>query len=159
MSGITQVWERPFIGSFMDAEELAESNPHGIGTVITLCEKQLRHRNPSINYVYAPVADSSPITVSQYRQVTDALFEGICGKTPLHRVCGMTVTDAFYEGTCGKVLLHCVAGISRTPVIAACWLHSVGYKNIDAALEEIATLRPAIDPSPILLMSIKEHLK
>jgi hypothetical protein len=34
-----------------------------------------------------------------------------------------------------------------------------GYKNIDSALEEIAKLRPSIDPSPILLLSIKEHLR
>ncbi len=159
MSGITQVWERLFIGSFIDAEALAEANPHGIGTVITLCEKPLRHRNPAINYVHIPVPDASPITVFQYREVTDALFEGICGKTPLHRVCGMSVTDAFHEGTCGSVLLHCVAGISRTPVIAALWMHLVGYKNIDSALEEIATRCPAIDPSPILVLGIKEHLK
>ena len=51
MSGITQVWERLFIGSFEDAEALAEANPLGINTVITLCEKPLRHRNPSIQYV------------------------------------------------------------------------------------------------------------
>ncbi len=159
MTGITQVWERLFIGSFKDAEALAEANPLGINTVITLCEEPLRRRNPNIHYVHIAIPDSSPITVSQYRQVTDALFEGICGKVPLDRVCGMSVTDAISEGTCGNVLLHCVAGMSRTPVIAALWMHVVGYLNINAALKKIAKLRPGIEPSPFLLMSIKEHLK
>ncbi len=137
MSGITQIWERLFIGSFEDAEALADANPLGINAVITLCEKPLRHRNPAVNYVHVAIADGSPITVSQYREVTDALFEGICG----------------------TVLLHCGAGASRTPVICAAWMHLVGYKNLDEALAEIATLRPSIDPSPILLLSIREHLK
>ena len=63
-----------------------------------------------------------------------------------------------WENIGGKVLLHCVGGMSRTPLIAAYWLHRCGYKNIDAALEEIAKLRPSIDPSPILLLSLKERL-
>ncbi len=154
MTGITQVWEHLFLGSAKDAEALAEANPLGIETVITLCEKPLRHRNPGINYVHAPVADATPITSGQYRQVTDALFEGICGNVLFH-----FVPDATYEGIGGNVLLHCVGGLSRTPVVAALWMHLVGYKNIDAALEEIAKLRPTSDPSPILLLSIKEHLR
>jgi hypothetical protein len=38
-------------------------------------------------------------------------------------------------------------------------MHVVGYKNIDAALEEIAGLRPTIAPSNTLLASAKEHLR
>jgi hypothetical protein len=34
----------------------------------------------------------------------------------------------------------------------------VGYKDVDAAIEELAGLRPIIDPSPVLLKSVKEHL-
>jgi hypothetical protein len=37
-------------------------------------------------------------------------------------------------------------------------MHVVGYKNIDAALEEIAKLRPIVEPSPVLLASVKEYL-
>ena len=137
VSGITQVWERLFIGSAKDAESLVEANPHGIQTVITLCEESLRHRNPAINYVHVAIADGTPITVGQFQSVMDAIWQNISG----------------------NVLLHCVGGLSRTPVVCAAWMHSVGYKNIDAALEEIAAQRPTIDPSPILLLSIREHLK
>jgi atypical dual specificity phosphatase len=59
----------------------------------------------------------------------------------------------------GTVLVHCGAGVSRTPILAAAWMYVVGYKNIDAALIEIRKLRPIVSPSPILLRSVKEHLK
>jgi protein-tyrosine phosphatase len=58
----------------------------------------------------------------------------------------------------GTVLLNCAAGLSRAPIITAAWMHVVGYKNIDAALLEIAKLRSITDPSPVLLTSVKEYL-
>ena len=38
------------------------------------------------------------------------------------------------------------------------YLHSVGYMNVDAAIEEIQQVRPIIDPSKILWSSVKENL-
>jgi hypothetical protein len=38
-------------------------------------------------------------------------------------------------------------------------MHVTGYKNIDAAVEEIRQMRPFISPSTVLLDSVKEHLK
>jgi protein-tyrosine phosphatase len=58
----------------------------------------------------------------------------------------------------GKVLVHCGAGVSRSPVIVAGWMHLVGYKNVDAALSEIAELRPTIYPSGALLSSVRAQL-
>jgi hypothetical protein len=43
--------------------------------------------------------------------------------------------------------------------MTAAWMHVVGYKNIDGALEEIAGLRPIIAPSGILLSSVRGHLR
>jgi hypothetical protein len=43
--------------------------------------------------------------------------------------------------------------------MTAAWMHVVGYRNIDAALKEIARVRPIIDASSILLASVKEHLR
>jgi hypothetical protein len=42
--------------------------------------------------------------------------------------------------------------------MTAAWMHVVGYKNIDAAIEEIRAVRPIIYPSTILVSSVKEHL-
>jgi protein-tyrosine phosphatase len=59
----------------------------------------------------------------------------------------------------GTVLIHCGSGVSRAPIMAAAWMELVGYKNVDAALDEIAGLRPIIAPSKTLLSSVKRHLR
>jgi hypothetical protein len=42
--------------------------------------------------------------------------------------------------------------------MAACYFHYVGYLNIEAAIEEIRQVRPSVEPSKILLSSVKEIL-
>ena len=135
---MTRIWERLYIGSRDDAEGLYMSNPSSITTVVSLCEKCVLLRNPSINYVHIPIVDATPLGAGQFEAFINAVAGSICG---------------------GAVLLHCGAGMSRAPIMAATWMHCCGYKNIDAALEEIARLRPIIAPSNILLASVKEHLK
>jgi protein-tyrosine phosphatase len=137
MIEMTRIWERLYLGSSADAERLSLSNPMGITTVVSLCEEKLLRSKPGVNYLHIPIADSTPISVGQFDQIMDALAENI---------------------RWGTVLLHCGSGMSRGPIMTAAWMHVVGYKNIDAALEEIAGLRPIISPSNILLASAKEHL-
>ena len=43
-SSVTPVSTKLFLGSLADAERLAKDNPHQIRTVITLCEKRVKHR-------------------------------------------------------------------------------------------------------------------
>jgi protein-tyrosine phosphatase len=136
VSGTRKIWERLFIGSLRDTEALASSNPHGVTTVITLCSETVRKKNPAINYLHFPIDDFCPISVGQFDSIIDAIGENI---------------------RWGTLLLHCAAGTSRTPIIAAAWMHVVGYKKIESALMEIAKLHP-IDPSPVLLKRIKEFL-
>ena len=59
----------------------------------------------------------------------------------------------------GNVLVHCAVGFSRSPTLTAAYLHRTGHKNFDATIEEIRHLRPSIDPSIILLNSVKEHVQ
>jgi protein-tyrosine phosphatase len=135
---MTQVWERLYIGSRDDAEHLIRENPHAITTVLSLCEDKVLRRNPSINYVHIPIADATPVSVGQFDAIIDAIGENIRR---------------------GTVLVHCGAGVSRSPILTAAYMDIVGYKKIDAALVEIRKLRPIVNPSPILLASVKEHLK
>jgi protein-tyrosine phosphatase len=137
MIPITQIWERLFLGDRNDAEYLGKTNPVGITTVISVCEDRVLRRNPSVNYVHVPIADATPITVGQFDSVIDAIAENIRR---------------------GKVLLHCGSGVSRSPIMTAAWMHICGYKNIDVTLVEIRKLRPIIQPSSILLKSVKELL-
>ena len=134
---VTQVWERLFIGGIGDAEALAESNPLEITTVVTLCREKVQKGTPDINYIHFPVWDARPIPVGHFDEIIDNLFENL---------------------RWGKVLVHSRAGASRSPILAAAWMHVVGCKDIDAALADIGRLR-TVEPNPILLESVKEHLR
>src|ERR1035437_3464274 len=134
---MTQVWERLFIGGIADAEELADDNPDGITAVISLSEVAVRTRREDVKYVHLPIEDDKPVPIRQFYCIMDAIRKNI---------------------RWGTVLLHCGQGVSRAPSFAAAWMAAVGYKNIDSAIEEIRQLRPVIDPSKILLKSVRENL-
>jgi predicted protein tyrosine phosphatase len=135
---MTKVWERAvFVGSLKDAEELASANPEKIAAVLSLCPEQIGQKNPRVHYTRFPIADSQPISKQQFEQIMVAIKEG------LQR---------------GNLLIHCAAGYSRSPILAAAWMHRCGYINFEAALKQIGRVRPTIDPSPVLLKSIKEAL-
>lgn len=135
---MTQVWERLFIGSLADAEALAVGNPHRITTVVSLSEAQVEARRASVNYLHFSIADDEPVSVRQFDRILDAMSENI---------------------RWGTVLLNCTQGISRAPSMAAAYMDAVGFKNIDAAIEEIRKLRPFIHPSTVVVESLKEHLR
>jgi protein-tyrosine phosphatase len=134
---MTQIWERLFIGGLTDAQRLARGNPNGIDTVISLCEQCITAKRHGVNYIHIPIEDESPLPAGQFDFIMDAISENI---------------------RWGKVLLHCGVGISRAPSLAAAYMDAVGYKNFDAAIEEIRAARPIINPSKILFESIRRHL-
>jgi protein-tyrosine phosphatase len=134
---MTQIWERLYIGGLTDAERLSKGNPNHIDTVISLCEECVTSKRRGVNYVHIPIEDDRPVPVGNFDFVMDAIAENI---------------------RWGTLLLHCGVGISRAPTMTAAWMHCVGYRNIDAAIEEIRAMRSFIAPSTILLESVKEHL-
>jgi protein-tyrosine phosphatase len=91
-----------------------------------------------VNYIHIPIEDEEPVPIGKFDSIMDAISENI---------------------RWGTVLIHCGVGISRAPSLAAAYMHCVGYCNIDAAIEEIRTRRPEINPSTVLLESIRRHLK
>ena len=131
---MTQVWERLFIGRIGDAEALAESNPFGITTVITLCRKPVRAKAEGIHYLRFPIIDARPLPVGRLDAIIDAMWENI---------------------RWGTLLVVNQSGTTRAPLIAVAWMHCCGYKNIDAALADIGKLR-TIELNPILPGSLKE---
>jgi len=134
---MTRVWERLFVAGIDDAEKLATANPFTVTTVLSVCRNVVWKRVSDINYVQIPISDSRPIPVGKFDSIMDALAENI---------------------RWGTVLLHCFAGLSRAPILTAAWMHITGYKSIEAAMLEIAELRRTMDPSPVLLNSVKELL-
>jgi protein-tyrosine phosphatase len=135
---MSKVWEGLFVGGRNDAERLYFSNLHNIITVISLCEKPVICRNPLLVYIHIPIGDCWPPSLGQFHIFINAVADNI---------------------RLGPLLIHCGSGVSRAPIMAAAWMHVSGYKNIDRALEEVAGVRPIIDPSDILLESVKEILQ
>ena len=138
MIDVTKIWDRLFLGSLLDAERLGRGNPLGISAVISLSETAPCNTRREITYIHVPIDDAQPIPVNQFDAIMRAIADHIRS---------------------GKVLIHCGSGVSRAPVITAAWMHLAGHKNFDAALEEIAALRPFINPSAVLLASVKAHLR
>ena len=134
---MTRIWERLFVGCLADAERLARKNPNGIAAVISLCEQCVEHKAEDVRYIHLPIEDAEPVPMRQFEMVMKAIAEGV---------------------RTGKVLVHCAVGFSRSPTLTAAYLHRTGYKTFDAAIEEIRQVRPSVDPSTILVSSVKEHL-
>jgi protein-tyrosine phosphatase len=132
---MTTIWARLYLGSFKDAEHLPTANPCGITTVVSLCKEVVR-RATTVSYVHLPIADSRPITVLRLNEIMSAIADGVRR---------------------GNLLVHCVGGSSRSPIMIAAWFDRCGYADIDRALAEISEVRE-IDPSPVLLKSVKERL-
>jgi protein-tyrosine phosphatase len=133
---VTKIWERLFLGSLKDAEQLARSNPHRITTVLSLCRQQAIHRAPKITYIHIPIPDARPISAQKFEDIMYAMAIGVRR---------------------GNLLVHCLEGMNRTPILIAAWLHRCGYAGIDKALSEIAALRD-LTPSDTLLRSVKDLL-
>jgi dual specificity MAP kinase phosphatase len=134
---ISRLCSRLFLGGIKDAERLATANPDGITAVLSLCAEEVVPRGRDIEYVRIPVDDSRAVSLQRFEAAMAAIAKHIRN---------------------GRVLLHCIGGMSRSPIFAAAWMHRVGYLHIESALLEIAELRPTIDPSPVLLQSVTEHL-
>src|ERR1035441_10122049 len=132
---MTRIWERLFIGSLQDAERLSRNNPIQIATVISLSEQCVERKAEDVRYIRLPIEDAEPVPMRQFNAVMDAM--------------AMNIRE-------GIVLLHCGLGVSRAPTLTAAFLHRTGDKTFDAAIEEIRHLRPSVDPSKILMSSVKE---
>ncbi len=135
---ITKIWERLYLGNANDADHLSVPNRLGITAVVNVSLEPNRHRQDGIKYVHLPLDESEWIPPLKIEQV-------------------MTTISRLVRT--GKVLVHCAAGFSRSPVIAALYMHVVGYKNFDDALSELRGLRSVVDPSKLVIESGKNYLK
>ncbi|HKU25916.1 MAG TPA: dual specificity protein phosphatase [Candidatus Sulfotelmatobacter sp.] len=133
---MTRIWERLYLGSLKDAEQLARSNPHNITTVITLCRQKIVHKAPKITYIQIPIPDSSPISAQKFEDIMYAIAIGIRR---------------------GKLLVHCQEGINRSPIVIAAWLDRCGYAGIQQALSQVAKLK-RLSTSSTLLASVEQLL-
>ncbi|NMG27516.1 aminotransferase class I/II-fold pyridoxal phosphate-dependent enzyme [Aromatoleum evansii] len=56
-----------------------------------------------------------------------------------------------------RVLMHCEQGISRSPALAACFLHEYLGLPLDESFARVRAARPQAEPHPALVASIRAH--
>ena len=74
---MTKIWERLYLGSLKDAEQLERSNPQRITTVVSLCKEQAVHRASKITYIHIPIPDSRPISEQKFEDIMFAVAIGV----------------------------------------------------------------------------------
>lgn len=122
------------IGAAGEAADAALRRAHGIDAVLSLLPVDF---DAGAAHLTLPVADRVALPASTIRTVT-AYIER-------QRQAGR------------KTLLHCQMGISRSPALAACYLHEYAGWRLDDALHEVGQARPVADPHPALLASMRQH--
>jgi protein-tyrosine phosphatase len=134
---VTKIWERLYLGSLKDAEQLARSNPRRIATVVSLCKDQAIRRAPKLTYMHIPIEDARPISQQKFEDIMFAIALGVRR---------------------GNLLVHCLQGMNRSPIMIAAWMDRCGYAEVEKALSEVSQLRD-LAPSRILLTSVQGYLR
>jgi histidinol-phosphate aminotransferase len=123
------------VGSREDAENSAALAAHGIDTLLSL----------------APLA--RPVGVA--RQFSLALPDRVALPGALIDEACNFLLDQTARGR--RVLVHCEMGISRSPTIAAAYLHLTQGVDLGAALRSVRAARPVAEPHPALIASLFSH--
>lgn len=120
------------IGSSQDAGNSAALADRGIDTLLSL----------------APLARPAGVA----RQLSLALADRVALTGALIDEAVSFLLDQIGRGH--RVLVHCEMGISRSPAIAAAYLHLAQGVALDQALHAVRAARPLAEPHPALIASL-----
>lgn len=137
---ITKIWYRLFQGCYADAEELKYANPYGI-TFVLNCTPD------PIEYPAAYGISTRTIAINDGYEIPAAPFWSAMG----------CISGVLQSG--GVCLVNCHAGISRSTIMVAGYMAMCGYDTLDNCIAHIKELRSVVLPHPLVLKSVKQHLK
>lgn len=126
-----------YVGTVDDAGQVENLREVGITTIISLI-----HRSPTKGYpdevaVHSvPLRDGPQNDISAFEEAVEMVLSERENDTPL--------------------LIHCSAGSSRSPAVAATALALSDDIGLEAAFDQIATRRPAVDPHEALVRRAAE---
>ncbi|NMG75625.1 aminotransferase class I/II-fold pyridoxal phosphate-dependent enzyme [Aromatoleum diolicum] len=123
------------IGGRADAEDGAALRAAGVDTLLSLAPLA-RPRDVGVQLSVA-VADRVALPDAAIREVVDFLAQRTAAG---HRV-----------------LMHCEMGISRSPALAACFLHECAGLTLDEAFARVGSARAIAAPDVALLASIRRY--
>lgn len=134
---ISQILGRLYQGNLYGADQLRFSNPHNVTTIINCTKDQI----PPIKGIKQLVLGLEDGEAIKPRDLDMALI--------------WIRREIFHNGS---VMVCCHAGISRSTVIVASYLYSIGM-DWDEAIEHIKNKRPIVVPHPELVVSVKKHFR
>ncbi|WP_255197687.1 dual specificity protein phosphatase family protein [Halorarius litoreus] len=121
-----RVADRLFVGTAADATSLDD----GVTAVVSLTH-DVPTVDPEAAVVSVPLVDGPQCDATAFGRAVDETHDLLtAGET---------------------VLVHCAAGASRSPSVAATALALHSGQGLDAAFEQVADARAAVDPHPALV--------
>jgi protein-tyrosine phosphatase len=139
-SKMTEIWERLYLGCLYDATELRTDNPKEITAVLNCTPDAVDYSGTKIIQHRIPLwHDGFAINKADFWPAMEF------------------IRTRLWHGD--RVLVHCHAGMSRSPGMIAGFLHLMGFKEFEQAIDYVKLLRPIIQPNIEVLNSIKRHMK
>jgi hypothetical protein len=136
-TSITKIWDRLFLGTLWNAEQLSQSNPYSIASLVNCTDER-------INWAPQGISEAKSIQLDHQ--------DGI--PYPADKVYWATEWMHWHI-TRGPVLVVCHAGWSRSPGMVLAYLirSGMGYKE---ALFLLQSLRPQIQIANAIDLSVRQ---
>jgi atypical dual specificity phosphatase len=137
---MSKVTELLYIGNNGNGAHLIDENLLDIRAVLNVGTELPYHHHPDIQYCSIEFHDGIEIPECAFKNCMAFLH--------------------FQEDLGRRTLVHCAAGISRSPSIVAAYLfHSKKVHSLDEAFFCVRLARGIVHPHPLIVRSIKKHLK
>ncbi|RNF15032.1 phopshatase [Trypanosoma conorhini] len=129
-----------YLGSLRTAQTLTVYRDLNIGYILSVARDMEVRVDPGMKHLVLPVED---IPGEDIRQLFERAF---------------TFIDEAKQNNKG-ILLHCFAGLSRSVTVAAAYIMSRYNMTCDEALDLIKKARPAAQPNPGFMQSLRDFEK
>lgn len=135
-----------FLGSYLDAIDIAKLKRLGIGAVLNVAHFENRtrsnyaHQLPGMVYMGIPMEDSESFPIERFFPKTNEFIQANLHKNR-------------------NVLVHCMAGVSRSVTVVAAYLMAVEGMQMEEALRLIRSRRPIAGPNHGFLKALQNYGK
>lgn len=136
---ISEVYNRLFVGGYIQASKLLYRNPFKIEAVLDVSTEPPYEEAKDIVYAHIPFDDGGGIPEKKFWACMEFLFE------------------QYSQGK--NVLIHCAAGISRSVTIAIAFLCYAKIMGFDDAFNYVRQRRQIANPHRDVMNSARKWLR
>lgn len=136
---MSEVYNRLFVGGYVQAAKLARNNPQDIRAVLDVSTEPPYDEAKDIVYAHIPFDDGGAIPEQKFWACMKFLY------------------DHYSKGE--KCMVHCAAGMSRSVTIATSFLCYAHIMSFEDALRYVKMRRPIANPHRDVLNSARRLLR